>query len=81
MLADAGFAVVGRQEFAIQHRWRLQELAGFIRSTSFLPAAVLGDQGAAFDADLAAAVGPFAEDGALTETVRFAYDLARKPGA
>jgi SAM-dependent methyltransferase len=81
VLADAGFAAAGRQEFAVEHRWRLQELAGFIRSTSFLPAAVLGDQGAAFDADLEAAVGPFAEDGALTETVRFAYDLARKPDA
>lgn len=79
ILADAGFAVAGHQEFAVEHRWRLPELAGFIRSTSFLPAAVLGDQGAAFDADLEAALGPFAEDGAFTETVSFAYDLARKP--
>lgn len=81
VLADAGFAVAGHQEFAVEHRWRLPELAGFIRSTSFLPAAVLGDQGAAFDADLEAALGPFAADGAFTETVSFAYDLARKPGA
>ena len=80
MLADAGFAVAGRQEFAVEHRWRLPELAGFIRSTSFLPAAVLGDQGAAFDVDLAATLAPFAEDGAFPETVSFAYDLARKPG-
>jgi len=80
VLADAGFTVAGRQEFAVEHRWRLPELAGFIQSTSFLPAAVLGDQGAAFDADLAAALGPFAKDGAFTETVSFAYDLARKPG-
>jgi ubiquinone/menaquinone biosynthesis C-methylase UbiE len=28
VLADAGFAVAGRQEFAVEHRWRLQELAG-----------------------------------------------------
>jgi SAM-dependent methyltransferase len=81
VLADAGFAVAGHEEFAVEHRWRLPELAGFIRSTSFLPAAVLGDQGAAFDADLEAALGPFAEDGAFTETVSFAYDLARTPGA
>jgi len=38
-------------------------------------------EGAAFDADLAAALGPFAEDGAFSETVSFACDLARKPGA
>jgi SAM-dependent methyltransferase len=79
VLADAGFAVAGHQEFAVEHRWRLPELAGFIRSTSFLPASVLGDQEAAFDADLAAALGSLAKDGAFTETVSFAYDLARKP--
>lgn len=44
VLADVGFTVAGRQEFAVEHRWRLPELAGFIRSTSFLPAAVLGDE-------------------------------------
>jgi SAM-dependent methyltransferase len=81
VLAEAGLAVAGHREFALEHRWRLPELAGFIRSTSFLPAAVLGDQGAAFDADLAVALGPLAADGALTQTVSFAYDLARKPGA
>jgi hypothetical protein len=81
VLADAGFRVAGHEEFTVEHQWRLPELAGFIRSTSFLPAAVLGDQGAAFDADLAAALGPFAEDGAFSETVGFACDLARKPGA
>jgi SAM-dependent methyltransferase len=80
VLAEAGFALAGRREFAVEHQWRLPELAGFIRSTSFLPASVLGDQGTAFDADLAAALSPFARDGAFTETVRFAYELARKPG-
>lgn len=55
--------------------------SGFIRSTSFLSPSVLVGQEAAFDADLAAALGPFAEDGAFTETASFAYDLARRPGA
>ena len=41
---------------------------------------VLGDQGAAFDDDLAAAIGPFAAaDGTFPHHVGFAYDLARKP--
>jgi SAM-dependent methyltransferase len=80
VLADAGFGAAARQEFAVEHRWTLPELAGFIRSTSFLPPSVLGDQGAAFDADLATALGPFAKDGAFPETVSFAYDFARKPG-
>jgi hypothetical protein len=54
-------------------------LACYIRSTSVLPAAVIGDQAAAFDADLEASPGPFGDGGTFTETVSFACDLARKP--
>ena len=69
----------GRQEFAVEQRWSLAELAGYIRSTSVLPASVLGDQAAAFDADLAARLGPHSDGGAFSQTVSFACDLARKP--
>ena len=79
VLSDAGFEVAGRHEFDIEHRWSLPELAGYIRSTSFLPASVLGGQAAAFDADLAARLGPHSDDGAFTEAVSFAYELALKP--
>jgi len=79
VLSDAGFEAAGRHEFAVQHRWTLAELAGYIRSTSVLPAAVLGDQADAFDADLAARLGPHGDGGVFTETVSFAYELARKP--
>ncbi|HEX9042592.1 MAG TPA: class I SAM-dependent methyltransferase [Trebonia sp.] len=82
VLSEAGFAAAGRYQFNIGHRWTLAELTGYIRSTSMLPPAVLGDQGAAFDADLAAALGPYRDsDGGYTETVDFAYDLGRKPGS
>jgi ubiquinone/menaquinone biosynthesis C-methylase UbiE len=79
VLADAGFEVVGRQEFSREHRWSLLELGGLVRSTSFLPASVLGEQAAAFDADLADALRPYADGGVYAETVSFAYELARKP--
>lgn len=79
VLSAAGFEVAGRHAFTAEHRWSLAELAGHIRSTSFLPPAVLGDRAAAFDADLAAALRPYSDDGVFTETVSFAYDLARKP--
>jgi SAM-dependent methyltransferase len=79
VLAEAGFEVVGRSEFSREHRWSLLELAGLVRSTSFLPASVLGDQAAAFDADLAHALRPYATGGVYAETASFAYDLARKP--
>jgi hypothetical protein len=79
VLREAGFELAGRHEFALEHHWSLPELAGYIRSTSFLPASVLGDQAAAFDADLAAKLGPHSHASGFTETVTFAYDLARKP--
>jgi SAM-dependent methyltransferase len=79
VLSDAGFEVGRRREFTARHHWSLPELAGYIRSTSFLPAAILGDQADAFDADLAASLGPYHDGDALTETVSFAYEPARKP--
>jgi hypothetical protein len=80
VLSEAGFETARHHEFPVEHRWTLAELAGYVRSTSFLPPSVLGDHGAAFDDDLAAAIGPFADaDGAFPHNVGFAYDLARKP--
>jgi SAM-dependent methyltransferase len=79
LLAEAGFDVAEHREFTFEHRWSLAELAGYVRSTSFLPAAVLGDQAAAFDADLAATLNPYSDDGTFAQNASFAYDLARKP--
>jgi SAM-dependent methyltransferase len=80
VLSEAGFEAVGRRQFTVGHRWSLAELAGYVRSTSVLPAVVLGDEAAAFDADLAAELGPYRDgDGGYAQTVSFAYDLGRKP--
>jgi len=79
VLSAAGFTGTERQEFTVEHQWSLPELAGFVRSTSFLPDSVLGGQGAAFDADLAASLGPLADGGAFRQAVSFACELARKP--
>ncbi|MEX3105683.1 MULTISPECIES: bifunctional 2-polyprenyl-6-hydroxyphenol methylase/3-demethylubiquinol 3-O-methyltransferase UbiG [unclassified Streptomyces] len=80
VLRRAGFEPAVRHEFAVEHRWTLGELAGHVRSTSFLPPSVLADRAAEFDGDLMAVLSPYTVDGHLTETVSFAYDLARKPG-
>jgi SAM-dependent methyltransferase len=80
VLSEAGFETARHDAFPVEHRWSLAELAGYVRSTSFLPPPVLGDQEAAFDDDLAAAIGPFAAaDGTIPHDVNFVYDLARKP--
>jgi len=79
VLSDAGFEPAAGREFAVGHRWGLPELAGLIRSTSFLPAGVLGNEADAFDADLAASLGPHSDGGVFPETVIYVYELARKP--
>jgi SAM-dependent methyltransferase len=79
VLSEAGFEVTGRREYAVGHRWTLSQIAGYVRSTSVLPATVLGGQAAAFDADLAARLGPLTAAGTFTQLVSSAYDLARKP--
>lgn len=79
VVSRAGFEPAGRHEFPAEHRWTVVELAGLIRSTSFLPASVLANHAAEFDADLTAELSRHATDGRLTETVGFAYELARKP--
>jgi SAM-dependent methyltransferase len=79
VLSAAGFEAAGRYEFRTAHDWTVPELAGYVRSTSPLPPTVLADRGAEFDAELATVLGPYARDGRLTETVSFAYELARKP--
>jgi SAM-dependent methyltransferase len=81
ILADAGFETAERHEFTVEHRWSVPEIAGHLRSTSILGPTVLGDQAAAFDADLVASLGPYGQDGTFAQTVRFAYELARKPGS
>jgi hypothetical protein len=81
VLSEAGFEMAGRCEFTVEYRWSLPEMAGWIRSTSFLPAPVLADQGATFDADLAGTLGPFADDGTVHQAVGFACELARRAAA
>jgi SAM-dependent methyltransferase len=76
LLAGAGFETAGHFQVGVPHEWTVPELAGYVRSTSFLPPSVLAGHAAAFDAELAATLSPYAQ---LTETVSYAYDLARKP--
>jgi SAM-dependent methyltransferase len=80
LLFEYGFEMVGRYEFVAGKSWTVPDLAGLIRSTSFLPQSVLESHGATFDAELEAALDPYSSNGLLTETVQFAYELARKPG-
>jgi SAM-dependent methyltransferase len=81
VLTEAGFELIGRHQFLVEHRWTLAELAGFARTLSTLPANALAAQAAAFDDSISAELGPYVRGGHLTETVSFAYELARRAPA
>jgi len=79
VLSRAGFESAGRYEFPVEHHWTIPELAGHVRSTSFLPPPVLAGRAAEFDADLTAGLSRYTAGGRLTGTVSFGYELARRP--
>jgi ubiquinone/menaquinone biosynthesis C-methylase UbiE len=80
VLANAGFEVVGQYEFTQPHDWTIEELVGFVYSTSLLPRAVLGDRSVEFEADVRTRLDPIEPSGVFRENATFAYDLAMKPG-
>ena len=77
-LRDAGLEMVGSFDFTVEHEWSVESLIGFAHSTSILSRDALGDQAAAFEADVRARFARHASDGTLRQTMRFTYDLARK---
>jgi hypothetical protein len=78
ILEDSGFQLVGRYEFAVPRIWTLEELVGFMASTSVLSRPALGDRASDFDADLARELRACASVEGYRQVVRFAYDFARR---
>jgi SAM-dependent methyltransferase len=79
VLAAAGFSSVRRASFPTIHRWTVDELIGFVYSTSFLPRAVLGERAAQFERELQHELESHLVAGELRETIGFACELARRP--
>jgi SAM-dependent methyltransferase len=72
VLADAGFAYLGKREFTVPFEWTAESLIGHAYSTSVLSRTALGDSAPDFEADLRnslAAHAPF------THQLGFAYEL------
>ena len=80
VLEAAGFQVVGSSAFPTPHRWTPDALIGFVSSTSFLSHAVLADRAGDFEADLRRELTSSDPTGLFSETIDFAYELARTPG-
>jgi SAM-dependent methyltransferase len=79
VLLAGGFDVIHTSPFPTEHSWSIDELVGLVRSTSFLSGAVLGDQADQFVADLTAELATFTTSTTFTDSVDFAYQLARRP--
>lgn len=79
VLRAAGFDVVHSSRFPTAHGWSVEELIGFVYSTSFLPRVVLGDRAGLFERDLRRELGGFEARNELNETIDFNYELARRP--
>jgi len=80
MLAQTGFEHLGAFHFPTEHRWSVDDLTGFVYSTSFLPRHTLGMSVAAFEADIHTALDQVARVEGLWQAVDFAYDFFRRPG-
>jgi SAM-dependent methyltransferase len=74
VLAAAGFTAAGGLEFVVKKKWTVAQIAGYVRSTSSLPPAIIGPHNDEFDACLAAELAPF---GDLDDEITFAVELGQ----
>ena len=79
VLRAAGFELVGRWEYTTPHDWALDEVAGFMRSTSVLSPTALSELAPAFERDLRHELARHAAGGRLPQLISFACELARSP--
>ncbi len=79
VLADVGFRLLGSYRFLTEHEWTIDELVGFVYSTSILPRSVFADRADEFEADLHRELRTRSTHGKLRQTVDSNYELASKP--
>jgi SAM-dependent methyltransferase len=77
VLTEAGFVVVGEHDFPTAHEWTVEQLIGFMYSTSVLSKIALGVHTVAFEQDLRDRLAPLARDDVFRESIDFHYTLAR----
>lgn len=78
VLTEAGFEFLGAFSFSEGHSWTVDDLIGFVYSTSFLPRHALGKDTADFEADMHSSLDHFGRGG-LHQIVHFAYELYFRP--
>ena len=79
VLRRAGFDYAGRYEFTVQRTWALEELAGYMYSTSLLNRATFGGRAAEFEDDLSEQLLELQPSGRFEGPTSYAYELAVAP--
>jgi SAM-dependent methyltransferase len=79
VLRQAGLDYIGEFKYTNDHVWTVESLIGFAYSTSLLNRHALGDEAAAFEAEMAQRLSPLGTDGRFVQRIGYAYELARKP--
>jgi SAM-dependent methyltransferase len=79
VLAEAGFDPLGEYRFSDPHRWTVDDLIGFLYSTSFLSRLALGESATDFEADMRGALDGFDTNTGIHQVIGFAYELYRRP--
>lgn len=79
VLRRAGFDYLGKFEFLVEESWSLEELTGYMYSTSLLNRDVLRDRHAEFEQDLAGRLLEVEPTGRFSGPASYAYELAVAP--
>jgi SAM-dependent methyltransferase len=77
VLAEAGFEPAGETQVGYSRIWTLDQIAGFVASTSILSPAALGDRDQDFDDDLRGELRAHQAGAGLRQFVTVRYELAR----
>lgn len=75
LLTDAGFSDVERDEYRFTHRWELDQIIGYLYSTSYCRPDLLGERRPAFEADLRQALTALNAEGWFEQEIWADYTL------
>ncbi|HVX30222.1 MAG TPA: class I SAM-dependent methyltransferase [Nitrolancea sp.] len=79
VLTEVGLEFLGTFGFSEEYRWTVEELIGFVYSTSFLSRHALGACASEFESDMHSSLDRFDSSVGLHQTINFAYEFYVRP--
>jgi SAM-dependent methyltransferase len=78
VLRDAGFGRFDEYQLKVGHTWMLDDIVGFLRSTSFASRSAMGDHADAFEDDVRRSLLEIDEGGVYEQEIDFGAQIARR---